>query len=356
MKDHTQTYPARTIGLDLSDDVGAFHVIDAAGEFVERGKVRLREPAMRRRFGAMPPSRVVLETGTHSPWVSRLLAELGHEVIVGNARRLEAITKSTKKTDENDSELLARIGRVDPELLSPVQHRGRQAQIDLAEIRSRDALVGCRSKLISCVRGQVKSLGSRLPKCSAESFHRQAREGMPEELRGTIAPLLVQIGNLTEEIKEYDRRIEKLCKESYPETEVLRQIRGVGPITALCFVLTIEDPGRFRRRRAVGAYLGLRPKIRQSGGKDPDLRITKEGDAMLRRLLVSSARYILGPFGEDSDLRRFGQKLIDRGGRCARGKAAVAVARKLAVLLLSLWTTSEKYEALRNTDLAEVEA
>jgi transposase len=352
MKKHTRMSTGLTIGLDLGDDTSVLHVLDVEGETVERGKVRTREPALRRRLGSMPPSRVVIETGTHSPWVSRVLADLGHEVIVANARRVEMISKSTQKTDDDDAETLARLGRVDPRLLSPIHHRGRQAQIDLATLRSRDAVVGCRSKLIACVRGQVKSLGLRLPGCSAECFHRKAREDAPEELREALEPLFEQIGQLTQQIRGYDRRIEELCEERYPETKVLRQIKGVGPITALAFVLTIEDPTRFRRRRSIGAYLGLRPRRRQSGNSDPQLRITKEGDPMLRRLLVSCARYILGPFGDDSDLRRFGMKLVGRGGKAARSKAAIAVARKLAVLLLSLMITSERYEPLRNANIA----
>ena len=339
-----------TIGLDLGDDSSMFHMLDVEGEDLRKGKVRTREEALRRRFGSLEPSRVVIETGTHSPWVRRLLEDCGHEVVVANARRVEAVTKNSQKSDETDAELLARLGRVDPRLLSPVHHRGLQAQVDLATIRSRDALVGCRTKLIACVRGQVKSMGQRLVSCSAESFHRKTRAAIPEELRPALNPLIHQIGQLTEQIRELDRRIETLCQKSYPETALLRQVGGVGPITALCFVLTIDDPKRFGRRRSVGAFLGLRPKRRQSGKADPELRISKEGDRMMRRLLVGSARYILGPFGKDCDLRRFGERLAGRGGKAARSKAAVAVARKLAVLLLALWTSAEAYDPLRNTD------
>jgi len=350
MNDCTSMSSGLTIGLDLGDESSVLHVLDSEGRSVERGKVRTRETSLRKRFGHLEPSRVVLETGTHSPWVSRVLEDCGHEVVVANARRVEAITKNSRKSDEMDAKLLAKLGRIDPELLSPVHHRGRQAQIDLATIRSRDVLVGCRTKLILSARGQVKSLGHRLGKCSAESFHRKTKGEVPEELRPALDPLLAQIGQLTEQIKEFGRRIETMCKERYPETALLRQVKGVGPVTALCFVLTIEVPTRFRRRRTIGAFLGLRPKRKQSGKSDPQLRISKEGDRMLRRLLVGSARYILGPFGPDTDLRRFGEHLASRGGKAARSKAAVAVARKLAVLLLTLWTTSEEYQPLRNTN------
>ena len=155
-----------------------------------------------------------------------------------------------------------------------------------------------------------------------------------------------QITSLTERIRQYDRQLEAVSKERYPETELLRQVEGVGPLTGLTFVLTLGDPSRFEESRSVGAYLGLVPARDQSGDSDPQKRISKEGDEMLRRLLVSCAHYILGPFGSDSDLRRHGEKIACRGGKNAKKRAVVAVARKLAVLLHRLWVTAETYEPL----------
>jgi transposase len=153
---------------------------------------------------------------------------------------------------------------------------------------------------------------------------------------------------LTERIKDYDRKLQEICQEHYPETDLLRQVEGIGPLTALTFVLTIEDPYRFERSRSVGAYLGLVPATERSGDRDPQKRISKEGDEMLRKLLVSCAHYVLGAFGSDSDLRRHGQKIAARGGKNAKKRAVVATARKLAVLLHSLWVSGEVYEPLRN--------
>jgi transposase len=187
-----------------------------------------------------------------------------------------------------------------------------------------------------------------LPKCPAASFHKRASEHIPETLLPALGPVLETIGSLTERIRDYDRKLEAISKERYPETELLRQVEGVGVLTALTFVLTLEDPYRFEKSRSVGAYLGLVPASDQSGDRDPQRRISKEGDEMLRRLLVSSAHYILGPFGSDSDLRRHGEKIASRGGKNAKKRAVVAVARKLAVLLHSLWTSAEVYEPLRN--------
>jgi transposase len=188
-----------------------------------------------------------------------------------------------------------------------------------------------------------------LPKCLARSFHKRAAEYIPQALLAALGPVLEQIGSLTERIRQYDRKLETICQERYPETELLRQVEGIGPPTALTFVLTLEDPSRFERSRSVGAYLGLVPAPEQSGDSDPQRRISKEGDQMLRRLLVGSAHYILGPFGHDSDLRRHGEKIASRGGKNSKKRAAVAVARKLCVLLHRLWVSAEVYDPLYNT-------
>jgi transposase len=291
---------------------------------------------------------VAIEAGTHSPWVSRVLEECGHEVLVANARKLRLIYANKRKTDEIDAENLARLARVDPKLLYPLKHRGEQSQAHMAIIRSREALVSCRTQLVNHVRGTVKSFGGRLPKGPARSFHKRAAEHIPEALLPALGPILEQIGSLTERIRDYDRKLEEISEEHYPETDLLRQIEGIGPLTALTFVLTVEDPYRFESSRAVGAYLGLVPATGRSGERDPQKRISKEGDEMLRRLLVGSAHYILGPFGSDSDLRRHGEKIASRGGKNAKKRAAVAVARKLCVLLHRLWVTAEVYDPLYN--------
>jgi transposase len=258
-----------------------------------------------------------------------------------------------RKTDELDAQKLARLARADPELLYPIEHRGEDSQAHLALIHSRDALVRSRTQLINHVRGMVKSFGARLPKCSAESFHKKVADALPSELAEALGGVVETITSLTERIRDYERRIERVCKESYPqETGLLRQVPGVGAITSLTFVLTLEDPDRFEKSRAVGAYLGLVPGKDQSGESDPGRPISREGDEMLRRLLVSSAHYILGPFAPDCDLRRHGEKIAERGGKNAKKRAVVAVARKLSVLLHRLWITGEAYEPLRNARLS----
>ena len=335
-----------TMGIDLSDKKFDFCLLNADGTVKERGKLPLTLAGLDR-LPATGPIRVVLETGTHSPWVSRALESKDHEVIVANPRRLPSIYKSSRKNDANDAEMLARLGRVDTELLSPIRHRGLSAQADLAVIRSRDELVGVRTNLINHVRGSVKSLGCRLSSCTTPAFHKRVRHEIPSELAPALHPVVAAIEELTSQIKGFDKQIEELGNTKYPETVVLRQVVGVGALTALAFMLVLERYERFENSRSVGSYLGLTPRQDDSGETQKQLRITKEGDQLLRRLLVGSAQYILGPFGPDCDLRQWGEQLMTRGGKNAKKRAVVAVARKLAVLLHSLWRTGEVYEPLR---------
>jgi transposase len=352
--DGSKQQPRMTAGLDVGDNYSYLCLIDTqSGEVVEEGRLRTTPETLRRRFASERPLRIAIEAGTHSPWVSRVLEECGHEVLVANARKLRLIYANKRKTDEVDAENLARLARLDPKLLYPVRHRGEGSQAHMAMIRSRQALVGCRTQLVNHVRGTVKSFGGRLPKCPARSFHNKAPEHIPEALRPALEPILEQIGSLTQRIRDYERQLEKVSEEHYPETGLLRQVEGVGPLTALTFVLTLEDPYRFEKSRSVGAYLGLVPASDRSGESDPQKRISKEGDEMLRKLLVSGAHYILGPFGSDSDLRRHGEKIASRGGKNSKKRAAVAVARKLCVLLHSLWVSGELYDPLRNTNRRE---
>lgn len=337
-----------TIGLDLGDRWTEGRVLDEAGEVVESFRVRTTEPAMDARLSSYEPCRVVLEVGTHSPWVSRCVAKHGHEGIVANPRRVRLIAENDAKSDGVDAELLARLGRVDPSLLKPIVHRGVQAQRDRILIQARDGFVRARTQLVNQVRGFAKALGTRMPTCSTEAFPKRVRATTPMDLFPGLETLLDTIEQLTTTIRQMDREVERLCRERYPETALLRQVPGVGPITALYYVLTIEDPSRFAKSRSVGAYVGLRPKRRDSGDQTPQLRITKAGDRLLRRLLVSAAHYIVGPFGPDTDLRRAGLRMGERGGSLGRKRAIVAVARRLAVLLHRLWVTGEEYEPLRN--------
>jgi transposase len=341
-----------TIGVDVGDRWSFYCVLDEAGKIILEQKVPTTPEAMKQTFSRMPQSRIALETGTHSPWVSRLLTELEHEVIVAHAQKVELISKSNRKDDRHDARTLARLARIDPELLGPVRHRSVQAQIHLTVIRARAELVSARTALVNAARGLVKSYGERLPKCGTQQVGRELAAALSTELRDVLEPLLKEIESLNERIKEYDERMEKIAKEVYPKVSLLQQVKGVGTQIALTYVLTIEDPHRFLKSRDVGCFLGLKPGRRNSGESEPQKGISKAGDRYLRTMMVQGAHYILGPFGEDSDLRRWGLKLAERGGKNAKKRAVVAVARKLAVLLHRLWVSGEVYEPLRNSQKA----
>jgi transposase len=335
--------------MDLGDKRHVAVVFDAEGNEVETANIVNTATQVQKYFGKYPEAAVVMEAGTHSAWISRLLKKQGHTVMVGNPRKLRAIWDADDKTDERDARILGLMYRLEPRLLYQVFHRSEEAQRDLAIIKARQQLVECRTKLILHVRSVVKGVGERLPKCSSDAFHKRAREYMPEMLTTVLQPTISVIGELTEKIKEHDRLIDHLCQEHYPETESLLQVKGVGPVTALAYVLTLEEPERFEKSRSVGAFLGLVPKRDQSGDSDKQLRITKSGNSYLRQLLVGCSHYIMGPFGEDCDLRRYGERIAARGGKNARKRAIVAVARKLSVLLHRLWQDRSIYVPLRSS-------
>jgi transposase len=337
-----------TVGLDVGDRLTHVCVLDPERRVVERDRLATSEAALRRRFEGTAACRIVLEVGSQSPWMSALLRSLGHEVLVADARRVSLISKSHRKTDRRDAETLARMMAGMPELLGSVHHRGPQAQADLAIIRARDLLVRMRTRGVQHVRGTLKAFGLRVRSCSASSFQRVARESVPELLMPALGFVLDQLADLERRIREMDRAILRVTAERYPEARRLQEINGVGPLTSLAFVLTLDDPSRFAKSRTVGSWLGLCPRVQSSGDKDPQLAISKTGCGYMRRILVQAAHYILGPFGKDSNLRRYGGRIAERGGKATKGRAVVAVARKLAVLMHRLLVSGQPYEPLRH--------
>jgi transposase len=334
-----------TIGLDLGDRRHTYYVLDGAGKMAREGSLgNTREPlaTMARSY---PGATVVMEAGTHSPWVSRFLQELGLRVIVANPRKTRAIYQNERKSDRHDAMMLARLARMDPTLLHPVEHGSQEAQQDMLQLKLRDSLVRARVALINAVRFTLKSLGYPVSNPSSERFHKLVLSEVPESIGEMIAHNVAAIAELTQRIKALEVSISRLAAERYPETIYLQQVSGVGPITSLYFVLKVGTPGRFQRTRDIGAFLGLCPRRDQSGETDKELRISKCGDQYLRCLLVNAAQYILGPFGTDSALREHGLRLAQEGTARAKKRAVVAVARKLAVLLLTLWKSREPYES-----------
>src|SRR2546427_11383693 len=346
----TKNFPERklTMCLDLGDRISWYCVLDEAGDVLLERRVSTAPKAMKQVFERMPRSRIALETGMHSPWVSRVLSGLGHEVIVAHARNVRLIGESRRKDDRLDARTLARLARIDPQLLCPVKHRSAKAQADLTVIRARAGLVRARTSLINTARGLTKSYGERLRGCNPRNMKPEKASGLSPELQAVLEPLLAGIESLSEQIREYNEQIEHLAQESYPQVALLKQVKGVGTLIALTYLLTLEGAHRFRKSRDVGCYLGLQPGRRNSGQSEPQLHISKEGDPYLRTPRVHGANHILGPFGADSDLRRWGLKLAERGGKNGKKRAVIAVARKLAVLLHRLWVSGEACEPLRN--------
>ncbi|HTW60216.1 MAG TPA: IS110 family transposase [Terracidiphilus sp.] len=336
--------PEVTIGVDLGDRFSHYCMLNEDGDAIESGRIQTSEGALRRHFEGEPTMRFALECGTHSPWVSRLLEQLGHQVIVANTRKIRAITASESKNDRNDAEKLARFAFCDPRLLSPIRHRSPERQQDLNLIQARSTLVRARTMIVNALRGLVKSAGGRLPACSPQSFQARVVPSIPPTLAEAARPLLDQIVALNTSIQHMDRSIEQLA-ERYAEIKTLRTVPGVGPLIAAAYVLTLDRPDAVQHSRQAGAFLGLRPRQSQSGDSDPQHRISKTGNVYLRSLLVQAAHYVLGRFGPDSELRRWGLKLAASGGKRGKKRAIVAVARKLAVILHRIWQTGKPWQA-----------
>jgi len=342
-----------TIGMDLGDRTSRYCMLSDEGEILREGEAATTKAGMVETFGSLGRVRIAIEVGTHSPWVSGLLQKLGHEMVVANPKQVKLITESSRKDDRLDAQTLARLARIDPQLLRPIQHRSEKAQSALMVIRVRAALMAVRTSLVNTVRGLTKSMGERLPKCDADQMGVLQAASLPPKLRQVLEPLLKEVESLTEKIKESDREIEQIARKDYPETALLQQVGGVGTLIALTFILTIEDKDRFQKSRDVGCYVGLRPRRSDSGQSQPQLRITKEGDPYLRTMLVQGAHYIISRRGPDTDLKRWGLNLAKHGGKRGKKRAVVAVARKLGILLHRLWVTGEVYEPLRNHNLRQ---
>ena len=319
-----------TIGLDLGDRQTAGCVVDAGGQILERFQARTTPTRLLAAVTRWPGARVVLEVGGQSPWVSRRLQAAGR----GGQCPAGAVDCRGRQRPAGRS--CWPVGPGGPGLVGASAPQ-RTTQRDL----------GVESAGAAPQTG-AGSPGAGAPGLGARRRTTDGGQGRPSQAVGATLPgiteLLAVLEQLTASIRALDRQLATLATTRYPVTELLRQVPGVGPLTALTYVLTLEDPTRFPRSRTVGAYLGLRPKRRDSGAQQPELSITKAGDVLLRRHLVTAAQYILGPFGPDTDLRRWGLALAGRGGKAAKKRAVVAVARKLAVLLHRLWLTGEVYE------------
>ena len=334
------------IGMDMGDKNHKAIGLSEDGEIVDRCEVPCTPEGVRDYLKRHPGALLAVETGTHCRWVSRAGLELGHEVLVGNARKLRVIWESSRKNDWRDAEMLAKVARADRTLLHPVTLRGDEDQGLMRLVKARDLLVKGRTGVVNQIRGFCKSEGAPLRKCSAASFARLEEDVAPA-VREVAKPLFAVLRELSQKIGLYDALIADAVKRLHGgEAALLEPIAGVGPVTAAAFLAAVGDPATFGSARDAGPYFGLTPGQDQSGGKDPQKKISKEGNAIVRRLLVTAANYILGPFGPDCELRRHGLRLAERGGMNARKRAKVAVARKLAVLMLAILRDRSEYRPL----------
>lgn len=338
------------IGFDIGDAKSVAVSLDRkTGEICQLPPVRTTKKGLSEFYDSLAePVTLILEASGPSRWIAIAGRQRGHDVFVADPRRLAAVTQNPRKSDERDAEMLARLGASDLGLLHETWVREQLMAEELAVVRMRDAAVAARTLLVNAARSQAKSLGERLPSCSTTSFAKRAPVDLAVALKPVLDPTFTAIAAMTAAIKEYDERISAICEQRLVAKRLAEQLPGVGELTALCFVLVIGDPSRFRNVRDVAAYLGLVPRRAQSGSSDPQKGISKTGNGLLRRLLVQCAHYILGHFAAGSDLRNAGLALAARGAKRGKKKAVIAVARKLAVLMLSLWKSGEAYEPLRN--------
>lgn len=349
MHHSTSCFP-RTIGIDLSPRKSAFCVVDVDGTRLEEGFFRTERLVLEELLRRHAESRVVIEACASARWVAEVIEGLGHELVVANPRTFKLVSSNPRKCDRNDARILAEYGQFRPNLLGPVVLRTMDEQMARAVLVARNTLVEARTQLVNSARSLVRELGEVLPSCAAERFHVRVRELIPHRIHHAVLPLLDALEGIAGAIQRHDARIAQLVETQFPVARLLQQVPGVGPITALAFVVTIGDPSRFARSREVGSYFGLVPRSHASCSRRPELPISKCGDTYCRRLLVSCASYILRDGSPDTDLKRWGLALRERGGQAARAKSRTAVARKLAVLLHRLWVTGEVYEPLRNLE------
>lgn len=340
------TLPELTIGLDLGDRSTHVCVLDRDGEIVGETPLPTDRESIEALFNSVVAAqpRVIFEVGSQSRWVQKLARECGiNDILAVNPRKLALISKNLKKTDQNDAYLLARAGQALPELLSPIEHVSDEIYVERALMDSRLLLVQERTKLITRVRALAKTFGVKLQKCSTESFARNAPEQIPALLRPACHPLFALLELLDKQITAIEKACRKLIKEKYPIAAKLQRIGGVGEIVALYFVLAVADPSRIRNPRDIGAYFGLVPRKQQSGSSDPQLRITKAGNSGVRRLLVLAAHCLISR-GKDCALQRWALALCQRGGRNSKKRAIIALARKLAVVMLAIWKSGATYD------------
>lgn len=331
-----------TIGLDLHKRESQLCVLTETGEIVERRIVTSRE-----RFtavlGSQPSARILVEASTESEWVARHLESLGHEVIVAdpNFAPMYATRRRGVKTDRRDARTLAEACRLGA--YRPVHRASAPQRHVRAQLAVRDALIRTRTRYVSVVKALVRRDGLRLP--PGNPVHTDAKLtalSLPTPLTQELAPLRALFAPLNQEITAADERLAAVAAAD-PVVRRLQTAPGIGPVTAVAFVATLDDVTRFASAHHVAAYLGLTPREYSSGEQQHRGRISKTGSPRMRALLVEAAwRVLRSPAPAAAPLRGWAERIAARRGRSV---AAVALARRLAGILYALWRDDAAYRA-----------
>ena len=332
-----------TIGMDVSDRKTQVCVMAGTArkpKIIMETTIPTTKEGLAKFLSAQDRSApVAFEAGTHCRWMNEVAEGMGFKVYVANPCRLRMITESKTKNDVNDARMLARLALSDPGLLHPVKLRGpgHQKMLNLHEMRN--LLVKQRTGIVVQLRAVAKSMGFRIVKCQAASFHNLDRKAWPKDLNDIAWPMIKNLEQLAVTIKTYEKQIRELAETPTFKAQVgrLMEIRYVGLYVATGFVaVTGGDMDRFEKPRDIGPWLGVTPKQDQSGDIDRQCRITKAGSPFMRRLLVESAQMILRDGSSDTDLKAKGLRICARGAKIAKRKAVTAVARSLAVLMVAM--------------------
>jgi transposase len=330
------------VGLDVSLKQASICVVDQAGSVVREGVVDSDPEAIAAFVRSEAPGalRIGLETGPTTTWLWTELKRLGLPVICIDARHAKAVLKmQINKSDRNDAAGIARIMQTG--WFKEVRVKDIDSHLVKALLVSRALLVKIKRDLENQIRGLLKNLGLVIGRAKFNVFAVRAEELIENrpELVAVIRPLLAARKAIEEQIGDLDRKVVKLARHD-EQVRRFMTVPGVGPITALCFKATIDDPTRFKRSRSVGAYVGLTTRRHASGEVDWSGRISKCGDAMLRMYLFEAAGVLLTRVPKWSALKAWGMRLAKRNGL---RKAKVAVARKLAVILHRMWIDQTEF-------------
>lgn len=337
------------IALDVSDRTAKVCVmgkIAGRKHIIEQTTIQMTKDAFRAYLGAKNPSwPVVFETGTHCRWMENTVKSLGMKPIVANPARMRMMSESNTKNDRNDARELAQMALADVDLLHPVSLRGETCQQMLRLLKARDAMVAVRTKFVNQLRGFAKSMGFRLPGCSARKVGRLDKTQWPDDFEAVAWPIMDVLETLELKIKAYESQIRKLASSPELEAKIdrVREVYGIGLLSGCALVASIDaNPERFSKARDAGAYFGLVPKQRQSGEMDMQCHITMAGSEYVRNLMVESAQIALRDGAKDTDIKLKGLRICERGGRIARRKAVIAVARCLVVTAVALLKHPER--------------